>query len=246
LESSIKKEIIRLLKEDEEFRYMVAGLIGLRELLEGTRRIENEQTALREEQTKIWEEIRAMRAEQVALREEQTKIWEEIRAMRAEQVALREDFNTLREDFNKMLGVLQQMNVRLTRIERTVEKMTVDIEEEARAFVKYRLGEKGIKIDVDELRLPEAEINIYGANEEICVIGEATIRAGVKILDEILEKYELLKRKYPSYLRDKVIFVLYVLLPLPEVIEEAKKRNIWVFKATKEYVSLDYVLEHIK
>ena len=225
MESSIKKEIIRLLKEDEEFRYMVAGLIGLRELLEGTRRIENEQKALREEQTKIWEEIRAMRAE---------------------QVALREDFNTLREDFNKMLGVLQQMNVRLTRIERTVEKMTVDIEEEARAFVKYRLGEKGIKIDVDELRLPEAEINIYGANEEICVIGEATIRAGVKILDEILEKYELLKRKYPSYLRDKVIFVLYVLLPLPEVIEEAKKRNIWVFKATKEYVSLDYVLERIK
>jgi len=225
LASSIKKEILKLLKEDEEFRYTVAGLIGLKEILEGMRRVENEQKAFREEQTKIWEEIKGLRAE---------------------QKALREDFNTLREDFNKMLGVLQQMNVRLTRIEKTVEKMTVDIEEEARSFVKHKLEEKGIEIEVDSLSLPEAEINIYGANKEICVIGEATIRAGVKILDEIMEKYELLKRKYPGYLRDKVILVLYVLIPLPKVIEEAKKRNIWVFKATKEYVSLDYVLKHIK
>ena len=33
LSTSIRKEIIRLLKEDEEFRYMVAGLIGIEEVL---------------------------------------------------------------------------------------------------------------------------------------------------------------------------------------------------------------------
>ncbi len=33
LSTSTRKEIIRLLKEDEEFRYMVAGLIGIEEVL---------------------------------------------------------------------------------------------------------------------------------------------------------------------------------------------------------------------
>ena len=218
MSSSIKKEIIKLLKEDEEFRYTVAGLIGLRELMESMKRVETEQT----------------------------KIWEEIRELREEQKKLREDFNALREDFNKMLDVLRRMDVRLTRIEKTVEKITVDIEEEARAFIKHRLEEKGIRIEIDALNLPEAEINIYGANKEVCVIGEATIRAGTKILDEIMKKYKLLKTKYPHYLRDKVILVLYVLIPLPGLIEEAKKRNIWVLKATKEYVPLDKVLKNIK
>lgn len=197
---NIRKEIIRLLKEDEEFRYMVAGLIGIQEVLKRLDRIEEEQKALRE------------------------------------------DFNSLREDFNRMLAVIGSIDRRLTRIEKTVEKMTIDIEEEARAFVKHKLKEKGIDIKIDVLTLPEAEINIYGANENLCVIGEATIRAGLKILDEIEKKYELLKSKYPGYLREKVIRVLYVLIPLPEVAKEARKRKIWMLKATKDYVSLDEVL----
>ena len=234
----MRKEILRLLKEDEEFRYMVAGLLGLQEIMEKIKIILEELRSLREEQTRIWEEIkairqdmRAMQEEQARLREEQTRIWEEIKA--------------LRSDFNEMLTIIKQMNERLMRLERTVEKMTVDIEEEARSFVEYRLKEKGIKIRIDMLRLPEAEINIYGANKDICVIGEASIRAGKKILEELLKKYKLLKTKYPGYLREKVLLVLYVLLPMPELIEEAKKQNIWMLKSTKEYVPLERVLETI-
>lgn len=224
----LKKKIIKLLKEDEEFRYTVAGLIGLQEILKRLDRIEEEQKALREEQ----------------------------KLLREEQKALREEQKALREDFNKMLAMIQNINTRLgrleitvedintrlKRVERTTEKMTVDVEEEARSFVKYKLREKGINIEVDTLRLPEAEINIYGANDEVCVIGDASIRAGLKILDELEEKYELLKRKYPGYLRRRVILVLYVILPLPELVEEARRRKIWLFKATKDYVPLEEVL----
>ena len=42
----LKKEILRLLKEDEEFRYAVAGLIGLDKIL-------NELKSLRESQEKL-------------------------------------------------------------------------------------------------------------------------------------------------------------------------------------------------
>ncbi len=140
---NLKKEFIRLLKEDEEFRYTVAGYIGLREILERLDRVE--------------EELKALREEQISLRKEQI---------------------VLREDFNKMLAILQRMNQRLTRLERTVEKMTIDVEEEARSFVKHGLKQRGIEVEIDSLTLPEAEINIYGANGEICVIGEGSGEVG--------------------------------------------------------------------
>ncbi|NHV98389.1 MAG: hypothetical protein HA496_01940, partial [Thaumarchaeota archaeon] len=34
--SKLKREVIRLLKEDEEFRYAIAGLVGLDEILKRT------------------------------------------------------------------------------------------------------------------------------------------------------------------------------------------------------------------
>ena len=239
---NIRKEIIRLLKEDEEFRYMVAGLIGIQEVLKRLDRIEEEQKALREDFNTLRKDFNTLREDFNTIREDFNSLREDFNSLREDFNSLREDFNSLREDFNKMLAVIGSINKRLTRIEKTVEKMTVDIEEEARAFVKHKLKEKGIDIKIDVLTLPEAEINIYGANENLCVIGEATIRAGLKILDEIEKKYELLKSKYPGYLREKVIRVLYVLIPLPEVAKEARKRKIWMLKATKDYVSLDEVL----
>ncbi|HEW89724.1 MAG TPA: hypothetical protein ENG43_00090, partial [Candidatus Bathyarchaeota archaeon] len=45
----LKSEILRLLKEDEEFRYAVAGLIGLEEVLRRLDRHEAELVRLRED-----------------------------------------------------------------------------------------------------------------------------------------------------------------------------------------------------
>ena len=46
---SLKSEILRLLKEDEEFRYAVAGLIGLEEVLKRLDRHEEQLVKLRED-----------------------------------------------------------------------------------------------------------------------------------------------------------------------------------------------------
>jgi len=69
-------------KEDEEFRYTVAGYIGLQKIWE-------EIKALREEATKIWQRLEKLDEEQVLLRKEQKllreetiKIWREIEALR--------------------------------------------------------------------------------------------------------------------------------------------------------------------
>ena len=57
--SELKKEILRLLKEDEEFRYTVAGLIGLTEVLKRMDRFEEELVKLREDMNKLREEMYA-------------------------------------------------------------------------------------------------------------------------------------------------------------------------------------------
>ena len=63
--TELKSEILRLLKEDEEFRYAVAGLLGLSEILKRLDALTEEQVSLRKEQTKIWEELRLLREDMV-------------------------------------------------------------------------------------------------------------------------------------------------------------------------------------
>jgi len=145
-----------------------------------------------------------------------------------------------REFFNRLMEVLARMDRKLNRIEKILKKLTVDIEEEARSIIKYRLREMGIDVDIDVLKLPDFELNIYGVSDNICVVGEASLRAGVSIIDELKRKLNTLKTKYPSYLREKIILVLYVTLPLPELVERAKREHIWLLKATKEYVKPKY------
>ncbi|MEM2465579.1 MAG: hypothetical protein QXL85_08260, partial [Candidatus Bathyarchaeia archaeon] len=226
----LKREFLELLDKDLEFRYAVAGYLGLSEILkrldtlaeEQVRlakeqielrreqvKLAEEQVKLREEQTKIWTEISRLREEQAriwaeikALREEQTKIWAEI-------AGLREDFNKMREDFNRMY---RQLDIRLTRVERTLEKITLDIEEEAKIMVKYRLREMGYEVEIGSLILPEAEINIYGASDEICIIGEASVRAPANIIDKINSSLEKLRTLYPDKLRPKILKVVYTSL----------------------------------
>ena len=145
-----------------------------------------------------------------------------------------------REFFNRLMEVLARMDRKLNRIEKILKKLTVDIEEEARSIIKYRLREMGIDVDIDVLKLPDFELNIYGVSDNICVVGEASLRAGASIIDELKRKLNTLKTKYPSYLREKIILVLYVTLPLPELVERAKREHIWLLKATKEYVKPKY------
>jgi len=81
---SLKSEILRLLREDEEFRYAVAGLIGLEEILKRLDRHEAQLVKLREDMNRLREDMNRG-----------FKRYDE------ELVRLREDMNKLREDMNK-------------------------------------------------------------------------------------------------------------------------------------------------
>ncbi|MEM2214698.1 MAG: hypothetical protein QXI72_06825 [Candidatus Nezhaarchaeales archaeon] len=222
----MKRKFLELLEKDLEFRYAVAGYLGLSEILKRLDVLAEEQIKIAKEQMELRREQIRLAEEQVKLREEQTRIWVEI-------AGLREDFNRMREDFNRMY---RQLDIRLTRVERTLEKITLDIGEEARIIVKYRLREMGYDVEVGSLILPEAEINIYGVSDEICVVGEASVRASANIIDKINDSLEKLRTQYPDKLRSKILKVVYTSLAMPDLIERAEKEDIWVLKATGDTV----------
>ena len=204
----LKEEFLSLLDKDREFRYTVLGYLGLGEII---RRMD----ALQETQNKLMKT-------QTELIQTQNQILQRLEKVEETQ--------------NKLIQTQNQILRRLDRVERSLEKITLDIEDEAREFLRYRLRELGYEVEVGVLQLPDAEINIYGVARDFCVVGEASVRAGVGLVDEVLRKVELLERKYPERLRSKRILVIYTSLATPDAAERARKKGIWVLKATGDIV----------
>ena len=204
----MKRQFLELLEKDLEFRYAVAGYLGLSEVLKRLDSIEEGIKKLWESQNKLWEN-------QNRLWESVNGLWEEVKAI------------------NVRVGRIER---RVTRVERTLEKLTLDVEDEARIVVKSRLREMGYEVEVTSLTLPEVEVNLYGAGGDLCVIGEAKIRASSNAIDELNKKIELLKRLYPDKLKPKVLRAVYVNLAMLGLVKRAEKEGVWVLKATGDVV----------
>jgi uncharacterized protein YoxC len=226
-------------------------------ILEEIREMRIEQNKLWENQNKMWEEIKNLRENQEKLWENQNKMWEEIKGLRENQEKLWENQNkmwenqnkiweeinktwkeikSLREEQTKIWKEIRSINERIKAIQEeqrrlsiTVERLTISVEEEAKDVISYRLSkELGIEIKLDRLFINDREINIYGAVGDICVIGEASVRVGPRIVREIEEKIELIRKYRPELLRPKLIRVIYADVVPPKVLELASKNNIWV------------------
>ncbi|MDJ0270728.1 MAG: DUF3782 domain-containing protein [Aigarchaeota archaeon] len=70
---SIKDEFLSLLERDKEFRYAVAGLLGLEEILKRLDRHEEELVKLREDMNKLREDMNKLREDMNKLREDMNR-----------------------------------------------------------------------------------------------------------------------------------------------------------------------------
>ncbi|MEM4164099.1 MAG: hypothetical protein QW801_01890 [Candidatus Caldarchaeum sp.] len=105
----LKKQFIELLEKDVEFRYTVAGYLGLSEIIKRLDTIEQEikrlwegQEKLWQGQEKLWENQNKLWQEVKSLREGQEKLWEELRSLREGQNKLWEEVRSLRENQEKL------------------------------------------------------------------------------------------------------------------------------------------------
>ncbi|MDW7977631.1 MAG: hypothetical protein RMH74_02375 [Candidatus Caldarchaeum sp.] len=98
----LRKSFIKLLEEDREFRYTVAGYLGLAEVLKRLDSIEQEIKSLREGQEKLWEGQNKLWEEVKSLREGQEKLWESSNKLWEGQNKLWEEVKSLREGQEKL------------------------------------------------------------------------------------------------------------------------------------------------
>jgi len=254
MSTNLKREFLSLLEKDTEFRYAVAGYLGLSEILkkmdalieeqhklwenqnrlweeiknlrEDQHKLWENQNKLWENQNRLWEEVKALREGQNKLWENQNKMWEEIKNLREEENKLWEEVKRLREETSREIKALrdEQKSMRVM-----LERLTLSVEDEARDVISYRLRrELGIDVQLDRIFVNEREINIYGVSGEVCVVGEATVRLGVSLVEELEEKIELIKKEKPELLKPKLIKVIYADYSVPRALELASNYNIWV------------------
>jgi len=206
--SRLKEEILDLLERDKEFRYAVAGYLGISETLKRLDALEERMVQLLEEQKKLWEEVKGLKESVKGLREGQEKLWEEVGALRKGQEKLWKE---------------------VKRIRVTTDRLALSLEEEARSFIAHRLKQElGIDVKLDRVFVDSMEIDIYGATGDICVIGEATVRLGAKRVERLVRRVELIKQRRPDLLRRKVIKAIYTYVAAPQAIETAINNKVWV------------------
>ncbi|MEM1950267.1 MAG: hypothetical protein QXY50_07400 [Candidatus Caldarchaeum sp.] len=188
----LKKQFIQLLEKDVEFRYTVAGYLGLDEIL---RRL----ASIEEEIRKLWQEVKDLREGQEKLWQGQERLWEEVKS--------------LREGQNK----LWESHFRLERYVRSGfeglrKALHITFEDYSRSFTQLLLDELGYgwrevvrKVFVSEGR--PVEVDIFC--EDPLVVGEATSvveswENAQRELADLLMKVELVSGIYQR----KPVFVL--------------------------------------
>ena len=217
MDEELKAKLLKLLKEDEEFRYAVAGYIGLEEVLRELADLRRRSEAHDRKFNEILERL-----------DEHDRKFNEVL----------ERLDEHDRKFNEVILELRELRKSISEVQAYIERTSLTLEEEAREVIGYRLRRSGVQVKLEPLVKPELEINIYGATGDICVVGEVSTRAGVRVVSSLDKKVDELQRRYPEYLRPKVIKVIYVLWATEEAIEEAKRRNIWLIKSTEELTPL--------
>lgn len=107
----LKEELLRLLREDEEFRYAVAGLLGLGEVLAELKRLREDFNKFVEESQRRWEENNRRW-------EENNKKWEENEKRWAEW------FETWKKFLEDYFNFKSEVNKRFSRLEENLGALT--------------------------------------------------------------------------------------------------------------------------
>ncbi|MGC8566706.1 MAG: hypothetical protein ACP5M8_03535 [Caldisphaera sp.] len=231
-----KLKILKSIETDEEFRYSIMGALGFTELLKRLDSFDKNQEIILSEIRKLWEEVKELKEGQNKLWEEvkelkegQNKLWEEVKELKATQNEILKEIAKLWQAVADLRKDVDELKETTKNMQKTLERLTLSVEDEGREVIGFRLEkELGEKINLDRIFVDNEEINIYGVSNELCVIGEATVRLGISLVDELERKIEKIREKRPDLMRKRIIKLLYVDIATPDSVELARKKGIWL------------------
>jgi prefoldin subunit 5 len=236
--TSIKNEIFRLLREDEEFRYALAGLIGIEDLRKGFEDLKNavaELVATQKRTELILQQLgeRLTRLEETVQRLAETQQKTEERLTRLEETVQRlaETQQKTEQEIQELVRQFRELSRQVARLSDTIGFGLEDI---ARVVAPgWFFRHVGVSVDDLDRRFivvdgKEIEVNLYGEGvkngSKVFLIGEAKSRIyskEVKDFDETIgDLVRLLERDGVVY---KFMFG-YMVHPSAEA--EARSRGI--------------------
>jgi len=209
-----KERILRTLEEDKEFRYAIAGLIGIREILERLDKIE-------EGQKKLWEEVKL-------LREGQQKLWEEVKLLRKGQQEL---WKGQQELWKEVKGLRKNFEQLGRAVGMTLEYYTAAFLEE---YLSER-GYEGARIEVGiKLKYMGKTVELDLFCEDPLLVGEVTtgvtsLEDARRELDKLLERVNFVKEMYERDVTIKILAIANVGAEAVDFLREiAEKHGIIV------------------
>lgn len=239
----LRREFIELLERDVEFRYIVAGYLGLSEILkrldgieDNIRRLWEEVKGLREGQERLWKG-------QEKLWEGQGRLWEEVKELRKGQERLWEEVKGLHEGQEDLRRGQEEIRREQEGIRREQERLRryvcsgfrdlrralgVTFEEHAASFLEFLLDELGYpgavvekRYFVDDGRVVEVDLFC----EEPLVVGEVTLSVesvedAEREVGKLMERVGLVERLYG---RRPSMVVLSVAKVAAEALDELRK-----------------------
>ena len=222
MSASIKKRFLELLDKDEEFRLAVAAKLGLLDRLNSLQRSVDglvvEVKALREGQERLWQSVEK-------LWQNVEKLWEEVRS--------------LREGQDYIVREQARMSRAVSDIATTLERLTLSLEDEASEVVAFDLrGKLGVDLKFSRVFVDSKEVDLYASQGDLWVIVEASTRFGVKLVEEVTRKADLIRRLRPELVRPRLIKTIYTLVPLNDAVEEARRQGVWVLTWKEELTPL--------
>ncbi len=226
IDPNLKSNILKLLKEDEEFRYAVAGLIGLEDLRKG-------QNELREAVAKLEKAIAKLEESVASLAEEQRKLEKAVASLAGEQRKMKESVASLAEEQRKM-----KMTLRYAVD--YIEEVSILLEDEARSMIEYRLRQREIEMKLDALIRPYAELDIYGSNGNLTIIGEAKTRLAPRHVRELEDKVKMIRKREPELIKGKLVKVIYALWVHPDALKRCKESGIWLNTPNEELTQMGW------
>jgi chromosome segregation ATPase len=126
---------------------------------------------------------------------------------------------------------MRRVHVRLESVSTTLQRLTISVEEEGASHIRYRLKEMfGVEVAIERIWVDGEELDFYGVAGDLCVVGEATVRLGPGLVDELLRKISDIRVKKPELLRPRLLKVIYADYASPDALDYARKNNVWILK----------------
>ncbi|MEM0362155.1 MAG: hypothetical protein QW133_04695 [Sulfolobales archaeon] len=219
-----KNELLKMLREDEEFRYAVAGLIGVEDIKSSLDRLIQSVNRLSQSQEKLTHEVDRLAELHAKLEERVDKLAEKVDR-------LAELHAKLEERVDKLAIAVENLSREVGRLSETVGFGLEDI---ARVVVPgYIFRHENISVDGLERRFfvvdgEEVEVNLYGVGvregRRIVIVGECKSR----IYGRDVEEFHKVCEKVRKVVKDELYAFMFGYLIHPSAEDMAKKVGIKV------------------